>query len=221
MFNGANFGVKGHCHWLPFGVDTEIFKKAECSVCHGTSSPLEYIPCGRCRGEGAEGEPEDRDIALGFVGSMYPKRAHYVKALSNHLKGIPLIGSVIVEDIDGVQYRETAERLATNYRRIKIFLNLPSESRLLVSKVYEVMACGTFLMTPGLNQDAQENMGQFVDGRDIVFYKPSNLPYLAQMINEFVSNDAKRDAIAAAGYKEVRENHSLVKRMEKVLEVMK
>lgn len=108
--------------WLPFGVDTDVFKP-------DASQSLKY--------------------EAAFIGLLYPKRVEFVKNLIPLLKGINFIaGNVQVQDLSGICIRETAALYARNLRQVKVFVNLPTLSQLAVTKVFEVMACGTFLITP-------------------------------------------------------------------------
>ena len=62
---------------------------------------------------------------------------------------------------------------AEAYASTQVFVNLPAWSRLLVTKVTEVMACGTMLVTPAMDHpSALGNMAQFEDGRHLVYYPP-------------------------------------------------
>ena len=110
--------------WLPFGVDTEVFKP-------DWNQPKEY------------------DVA--FIGLVYPKRAQFLQKLQPHLRDLTIkIGNVQVLDLGGVRVRETAALYADNLRKIKVFLNLPSLTEVVVTKVHESLACGTFLITPAI-----------------------------------------------------------------------
>lgn len=118
--------------FLPLGVDTEIFNAG-----HST-----------------------RDIEVGFIGLMYPKRAQFVQELTPHLGDIKikymaacqsergLIPAIGVWDADGLNIRRSMQLLAETYRRIKVFVTFPSLSNVLVAKVLEAMACGCYLIAP-------------------------------------------------------------------------
>jgi hypothetical protein len=109
--------------YLPLGVDTEVFKPAD----------------------------TPKDIAAGFIGLLYPKRQDFLKQLAVHLNGTRLVcGNVQVLEMDGLNPHKTAELYAENIRRMKVFVNLPMLSDMVGSKVYEVLACGTYLLTPDI-----------------------------------------------------------------------
>jgi hypothetical protein len=122
--------------FLPLGVDTEIFN---------TFSSYTRPP---------------REIEIGFIGLMYPKRAAFVNELTPHLGDIKikymtacqsergLIPAIGVWDADGFNIRRSMELLAETYRRIKVFVTFPSLSNVLVAKVLESMACGCKLVAP-------------------------------------------------------------------------
>lgn len=122
--------------FLPLGVDCEMFNRA--TGC--------FYP--------------ERDIEVGFVGLMYPKRAKFVQELQPHLGDIQikymtacqsergLIPAIGVWDSEGMNIRRSMHLLAETYRRIKVFVTFPSLSNVLVAKVLESLACGCVLVAP-------------------------------------------------------------------------
>lgn len=192
----------GRSHWMPLGVDTDIFKP-------GMKIDLGNIPLRHAH-------------EIAFIGLQYPKRHTFLQALTRHKIPAIKLGRVMIEDLNGFDAEGTARRLAANYRSIKVFLNLPAMSNMLVSKVYEVMACGTFLLTSSLPEDGIKNMDLFKGGKHLVYYKASHIPYLAQLLRDWIDakHDEDRKIIAETGCKEVHENHSLKKRMEDMLTVI-
>jgi hypothetical protein len=198
--------AEGQSHWLPFGVDTDVFKPGNLRLPSADEETEWRIP---------------KDFNCAFIGLLYDKRKAYLQALAKHQIPPIYCGNVTVIDLDGFQYEESVRRLAANYRRIKVFMNLPSLSRLLVTKVYEVLATETFLVTPELNTEdrSSENMKLFESGKHLMYYRPSHMGGTAQMLREWISpqKDAEREAIAAAGCAEVRKNHSLEVRLSEIL----
>lgn len=205
----------GQVHWLPAGVDINIFKPETCLACRGKSS-LEI--CTSCYGHGFQ--PSRQDIAVGFIGSIYRKRQHFITQFLQHCKVPFHVGAVVVQDITGVEPTDTALRLAANYRRCKIFLNMPSLSNLLVTKVYETMACGVMTVTPLLYHDAEKNMDHFESSKHLVYYAPKNLGFLNQTLNNLLEHSDDRNRMALAGMAEVRKNHSLEGRLEEMLRIV-
>lgn len=197
-----------HVHWLPFGVDTKVFHDRSADV-HGWDLPTNVA------------SHTEKKYPVAFIGLMYEKRQNFLKALQQHNIPRIRIGNVVVRDLDGADPVENVERLASNYRRVGVFFNLPALSRLLVSKVYEAMACGTFLYTPMLGSDKgiSENMKPFHDREHLVYYRGANLVDVARGLREWSSEDktAEREKIAAAGCREVHEKHSLKLRLETIL----
>jgi spore maturation protein CgeB len=182
-------------HWLPLGVDTDVF------------SP--------------DRGPHDHNV--GFIGLLYERRQKYLMGLARHHIPPIRVGQVMIQDINGFDALGSALRLAASYSRIKVFLNLPAMSGMLVSKVYEVMACRTFLLSPELSpEQGPDNMRLFESGKHLIYYRPSNLPYLAQLLTEWSSPEKhdEREAIALAGMTEVREKHSLELRMQQMFAFM-
>jgi glycosyltransferase involved in cell wall biosynthesis len=123
-------------------------------------------------------QAEHRDIEVGFIGLMYPKRAQFVQELTPHLGDIQikymtacqsergLIPAIGVWDAEGFNIRRSMKLLAETYRRIKVFVTFPSLSNVLVAKVLESLACGCALVAPknGIDQITGE-------------YPPSGLLY--------------------------------------------
>ena len=211
FFDQEHF-AKGRAYWLPFGVDTQVFKlgdRGQGSGCSGLH-------------ESRVTNHESRKYDIAFVGLMYEKRAKYLAALSKHNHPPIRFGNVQVQDLSGSRMRDSAELLAENYSQVKVFLNLPSLSQLLVSKVCEVMACGTFLLTPMLapERGANKNMAPFELGKHLVYYRPAHLGGLAQALREWSSDEksGERKAIARAGCEEVHSKHRLEQRLEMILE---
>lgn len=202
MFGGE------HVHWLPFGVDTKVFNDRLADMYGWDLSA-------------ATASHTEKRWPIAFVGLIYDKRGRFLQALSQHHHPPIRCGQVSINDLSGFCAEESARRLADNYRRVKVFFNLPAMSRLLVSKVYEVMACGTFLLTPQLPADhsIDKNQEVFESGRHLVYYRSSNLPYVAQLLRDWSSDEKaeEREKIAATGCREVHEKHSLEKRLEVIL----
>jgi hypothetical protein len=203
-FHDQEMFAKERSHWMPFGVDTTVFKPADAdSVCVGVTL-----------------------FDVGFIGLMYPKRQIYAQALSKYEIPPIRIGNVRgLTDLMGYDYPGAAKLLASQYRRIKVFFNLPAMSQLLVSKVYEVMACGTFLVTPLLptERGANNNLSLFETGKHLVYYRAGNLPAVVQALREWSSpdKDAERREIARAGCEIVHKNHSLEMRLTEILEKLR
>lgn len=142
---------------------------------------------------------------------MYKKRAEYIGRI-----GYPLVR---IQSVTSNDVRKSFELLADAYCAPKIFVNLPAYSRLLVTKVTEVMACGTFLLTPRLDHPtAQRNMLPFENGRHLVYYDPEAPENLAAIIRHYLANPKEREAIAAAGQVEVVENHAMHLPLMKIIQ---
>lgn len=211
--------AKGRSFWLPFGVDTDVFRPVTCMVC---KAGVTKFSCKYCLGSGFQ--PSAKDIDVGFIGMMYPKRNQYITSLSQHWKAGRdpeiICGKVHVVDIDGFPWTDQVNRLAMNYRRLKVFFNLPAYSELLVSKVVEVMACGTFILTPMLDGVAEANC-VFQHAKELAYYHPNNLPFVVQTLREFAERDEIRERIATAGMNLVHEKFSLKVQIKEIFEKCK
>ena len=102
--------------------------------------------------------PPVKSIDAAFIGLLYPKRQAFLAELRK--QGVQLVtGNVQVLELGGVNPRKTAELYAENIRKIKVFVNLPTLSQLAVTKIYEVLACGTPILTPEV--DDMRNLAAF------------------------------------------------------------
>ena len=145
-----------------------------------------------------------------FLGTMYPKRAEFMARIGYSLARIQSVSSPDV--------RKSFELLANAYCSTRIFVNLPAYSRLLVTKVTEVMACGTFLLTPRLDHpSAYRNMAPFENGKHLVYYDAGDPQEIAKLVYYYIENSSELEAIAAAGRDEVLKSHSMVVPLRKIL----
>jgi len=168
--------------WLPFGADTTIFK------------PF----------------PTPKLYDAAFLGSLYAKRADYVRRINANI--------VHIQSVDDPDKRRSAELLAYACSTPKIFVNLPSLSRLMVTKVTEVIACGTFLLTPKIDHpSALQNMELFVDRRHLVYYDPERPEEIGPLIAHYLAHEDERNAIAATGLAEVQARHTFLQRVQRIL----
>jgi len=173
--------------WLPFGVDTEVFR------------PSDVPPC----------------FDAGFVGLLYGPRQEFLKrtGLAEILRfaKVDATGSGGKPDVEW-----SARLLAESYRSFRVFVNLPSLCQHVVTKVYEVMACGTALVTPvpvGATDDVMRNFAQFRNAKDLLYY--TDTPKL--WIEQLLSDHNYREKLAAQGWQEIGANHTLEKRCEVLL----
>ncbi len=210
FFDQEHFGAKGHCHWMSWGVDTEIFKPPVCRWLPHIGAHSNGCGCWVSRGYDAA-----------FVGMMYEKRARYLNALAKHDHPPIRIGNCQIQDLSGLRLRETTELYVDNIRQVKVFFHLPTLSQELTIKVFEVLACGTFLLAPLLSEErgAHKNLKLFETGKHLVYYRPANLPYVAQLLREWPSDEKaeERERIARQGCEEVHMHHRLDQRLEEML----
>jgi glycosyltransferase involved in cell wall biosynthesis len=191
----------GH-HLVPF-VDIEMFKPCDTHTSGDCDEP--------CRARRAQQEIYD----AAFLGSLYTKRVEFLKRLLPLIPEIELrAGGVAVRDLGGERHRDWARLLVSNLRQIKIHVGLPSvNSRMLVARPFETMACGTFLLTYKTDDDLLR------DGEHCRIYDPDKPEELAEIIRYYLANEGEREAIAKAGLAETRRNYSSTQRMAEVLEI--
>ncbi len=149
-----------------------------------------------------------------FVGTLYQKRMEFLTTLLPMIQGVDFYANgVTVRDLGGECQREWAELLAKNIRQIKVHVALPSNNiKMMVARPFETMACGTFLLT----YKTEDN--PFRDGVHCRIYDPSKPQELADLIRYYVAHDDEREAIARAGFDEVRRKYSVRERLAEILE---
>lgn len=183
-FQDQKFGME----WLPFGVDTEVFR-----------------PDWNVR----------KEFDAAFIGLMYPKRAQFMEALRPHLGGVEILHcNIQVADLGGVRMRDSAALYADNLRRIKVFVNLPTLCQHTVTKVYEVLACGTFLITPAIAEYRN------FDNLQAHFYLPGRPDQLAESIRFCLEHEDERNEAARACCEQVHRLHRLELRCEVLVEAL-
>jgi hypothetical protein len=190
-------------YWEPYGADTEMFS-----------------PLGLGDVEVNQYGEAKKLYDVAFIGSLYPLRQKYLKALqeAGGEDHFPFhVGQCFVQDLSGICERESVELLAKNLREIKIFFCLPPMSRLIVCKVCEIMACGTMVMYPRLPGKIASNMSQFEDGKEIVYYDVGYMKDNIAMIKKYLDLPKERVKIARAGLAKIRERHTIDQMLERIL----
>jgi hypothetical protein len=177
--------------FLPFGVDTHVFRP----------------------------EPDvAQDINACFIGLMYPKRRAYLEHVTAHLREIDLkVENIQVEEGGIVDPRKTVLAYAAMLRRIKVFVNLPTLSQLLVTKIYEVTAAGTCMVTPVVKGIGGRNH-QFL-GENVCLYDEDDPIALAKLVRSLLGNDDNRVRLAATACDEMHSRHCIELRLQKILNV--
>ena len=156
----------------------------------------------------------EKKYEAAFVGTLYQKRIEFLSRLLPLMPDVDFrANGIIVRDLGGECQREWAELLAKNIRQIKVHVALPSNNTsIMVSRPFETMACGTFLLT----YDTRDN--PFRDGVHCRVYDPERPQELADLIRYYIAHEDEREAIAGAGCEEVSRNYSLRDRLAEVLD---
>jgi hypothetical protein len=143
FFPDKDDAAKYQGEFLPLGIDTKMFHPGDLA----SSGTLDYADT---HGGPRHCYPE-RDVPCAFIGLMYPKRERFYREVMKHVRGIDMRvcnGTITVSDLDGINVEKSTELLASQYRRIQVFVTFPSLSNVLVAKVLESMASGCILVAP-------------------------------------------------------------------------
>lgn len=191
VFPDADDAQKFKGEFLSLGVDREMFCVGIPSLERGMRT-IQYA---------------DRDIDAAFIGLMYPKRQRFWNALVPRLGGLHIVvpSAVLVQDLDGMNVRKTAELLAEQYRRIKVFVAFPSLSNCLVAKPLEAGGCGCAVVAAqahGLN--------------NVVTYDEQRPETLVSAVRHLLEKPEAREQVARDFCEEVHREHRMELRFEKI-----
>ena len=154
--------------------------------------------------------PVQKTVDTAFLGTLYLKRTEYLRSID-----FPI---TILPPVHQPDPRQSFSLLAEAYASMRIFVNMPAYSRLLVTKVTEVMACRTMLVTPRIDHPSGcRNMLQFTDGKHLVFYDQDKPLELRALLEYFLHHPEERDEIAATGCDEVQRSHTLLHRVMRMV----
>lgn len=155
----------------------------------------------------------EKKYQAAFVGSLYQKRMQFLTELLPLIPDVDFYANgIAVRDLSGECHREWAELLARNIRQIKVHVALPSNNvKMMVARPFETLACGTFLLT------YQTEDNPFRDGVHCRLYDPAKPKELADLIRYYAVHEDEREAIARAGFEEVRKNYCVKQRLAEIL----
>jgi glycosyltransferase involved in cell wall biosynthesis len=197
-------------HFYPARVDVERFGGLPLPPCVDTRMFCPRNPEALVSG----GALNEKKYEAGFVGTIYPKRAAFLSQLLPLLDGVDFrAGSVVARDLGGELPELWTELLVRSIRQLRIHVALPSNNvRMTVSRPFETLACGTFLLTYRNADDF------FADGEHCRFYDPDRPEELARLIRYYCSHAEEREEIALAGCRYVHERFSRASMLAGLLE---
>lgn len=153
---------------------------------------------------------------VSFIGTAYGNRIKWVKELQN--KGIDVScygfgwpnGPVDADEIPRIM-RES--KISLNFGDSGVVINnfLPTRSRQIKARIFEVPGAGGFLMT----ESADELETFFSLGHEIIVF--NNMEDLTTRIEYFISHDSERDDIACAGYERIQNEHTYEHRFDSII----
>ncbi len=166
---------------------------------------VEPLPAAKCR------------YQVSFVGSAYGKRPKWIAALKKHDIDVKCFGHgwntgpVTAEDRSRVM-RESV--ISLNFGDSGLVMNgvVPSRSRQIKARVFEVPGAGGFLMT-----EHAEGLDRFyAPGKEIILF--DGAADLADKIKFFLATPEKRDRITWAGYLRTCREHTYDMRFQRLFQ---
>ncbi|MFC1514296.1 glycosyltransferase [Candidatus Omnitrophota bacterium] len=104
------------------------------------------------------------------------------------------------------------DRMSAIYSASKIGFNSSLNNDINL-RIFEVMACGSFLLTSRIKDGSLERL--FTNGKHLVIYR--NDRQLLELVEYYLGHAAEREAIARAGYELVISRHSFYHRVQTML----
>jgi len=144
---------------------------------------------------------------IGFVGSTDPRRGGQIYKRAELLTMLRQRYSVIAATCN-------PKDAAKVYNLCKIGFNRSMKGDLNM-RVFEVMSCGTMLLTDRISNGL---LDLFEDRKHLVTYK--NEEELDELVRYYLENDDERERIALKGREEVHAKHTYDKRVEYMLRIM-
>jgi spore maturation protein CgeB len=154
---------------------------------------------------------------VSFIGSRYGNRSEWVNRLRD--RGIDVAcfghgweqGVVASEDIPKIM-RESV--ISLNFGDSDVVMEgfLPSKSRQIKARVFEVPGCGGFLLT----QPADDLDRYYALGAEVVTF--DGLEESVRKINYYLTHPGERDRIAWAGHVRTRTDHTYEARFSQMLQ---
>ena len=140
-----------------------------------------------------------QDIDVLFIGGMTGRRRRWLNKLKQHFK---------------VEYAQVfGNDMATMLNRAKIAVNIhASDEPDTETRVFEVLGCGTFLITEPLSEDSPFKAG-------VHFIEVKNVDEMISKIDFFLQNKDIRRNISLHGYRDTKANHTYTKRAEEIAEI--
>lgn len=133
-----------------------------------------------------------KDIDVLFIGSITERRRNILNDLKNRIQ------ITICENVYAEQFVELVNRA-------KIVINIHSAKHLdTETRVFEVLGCGTFLLSEKLSKE-----NPFIPG---MHYVEADIDEFEEVIKKYLADESAREKIAAAGYMEALNNHSYLAR---------
>jgi len=140
---------------------------------------------------------------IGFVGSMdskYTQRVSLLKKLSDKYDVLAT----------NVKYTD----MAKIYSQSRIGFNKSLKGDLNM-RVFEVMSCGTMLLTDRINNGMEE---LFKNKKHLVLYNDEN--EMLELVEYYLDNEEERERIAREGQREVHKKHTYEHRAKEMLRVI-
>lgn len=137
-----------------------------------------------------------------FVGSLYQSRIELLQQVQQYLPEQIRAAFVCCHDLAGECHALWTGLYRRDIWEMRVHIGLPSNNPMPVSRPFETLACGTFLLeSTTLPEPLQRDV-------HYVSYHPYDARGLAELIKYYLAHESEREEIARAGCKLVREEFS-------------
>lgn len=137
----------------------------------------------------------EKEYDVSFVGNVYPNR----RAMLDRLR----------KRFNVYETKAYMEEMANIFNRSRIVLNLGIGKTGYPLRVFETLACGSFLLT----NEIHPRFRIFEDKKHLAYFNDSNIENLVEY---YLANGEEREAIAKRGHEESKK-HTFELRMERIL----
>ena len=138
----------------------------------------------------------EREHDVTFIGNIHPNRKPFLERLQQHF--------------DVLVRRAFMDEMVAILNKSRIVLNLGIGPTGIQQRVFEVLGCGSFLLT----NEIPEADRLFEDRKHLVYFNDENI---IDLVAFYLEHDEEREAIAEQGYREAHDKHTLQHRIEQML----
>jgi spore maturation protein CgeB len=184
-----------------------------------TYVPMAVDPSGYLGTASNQDEKNRYECDVCFVGALYPERETLLKTITSAGVDLKIFGWSNWKNSSLAPYYHgplSAHETAKVYTCSKVSVNSnikPSRSSVNF-KTFEIPASGGFQLT----DDQADLSSLFIEGKEVAVYRSAD--DVRDKVVYYLNHETERSAIAKAGHERVLRDHTIEKRIGKILEII-